>query len=66
MIINALNPYHDLLETLLPGEEICPDCGGKGGSTLVNSYTNAFFKYCSLCEGRGKIDWIQKAMGVQS
>ncbi len=64
MIINQLQPYHDILKSLKLGEEICPDCSGQGGQTEFDFQDHAFFQYCGRCEGRGKLDWIQKVMGI--
>jgi len=33
----------------------CPKCDGMG--CYVNDYENALYG-CKLCEGRGKLDWI--------
>ena len=45
--------------TILPGEEICPICRGIGVKP-----GNSSIDLCYRCKGEGKIDWIQKAMGV--
>lgn len=45
---------------LLPGEEICPVCNGKGENSNPNTH---FGFFCYMCEGSGKLDWVSKAMG---
>ena len=49
---------------LLPGEEICPVCKGKGKGDYDKS-EDFFGFFCFRCNGTGKIDWVQKAMGPQ-
>jgi len=48
---------------LLPGEELCPKCKGKGET--YNHHTNWAVKWqmCDRCWGDGKLDWIEMAMG---
>jgi hypothetical protein len=49
---------------LLPGEEICPACKGEGKGDY-NKTEDFFDFFCFRCNGTGKIDWVQKAMGPQ-
>jgi len=46
---------------LSPGEEVCPRCKGMKGIYLVFPGS---LRRCPLCKGKGKVDWIQKAIGV--
>lgn len=42
------------------GEIICPECKGKGAKNKgVYGYVN-----CQKCQGEGKLDWCQQAVGV--
>jgi len=59
---NHPNPtYNHHIKKILEigeGEELCPICKGSG------IFTKKYSGYiCQKCKGRGKIDWIQKAMG---
>ncbi len=63
MIHSVFNPYKNKEEIeTFPGEEICPNCHGLG---LRNAIFPSFPLRCRVCRGEGKIDWIQKAMGVE-
>ncbi len=67
MIVKKLTRWKGIFNILLlPGEELCPDCDGDCGFTEEDSTGHAYYVYCELCKGQGKIDWIQKSMGVQS
>jgi len=48
---------------LLPGEEICPKCKGKGETYNDHTPWGVKWKPCNKCWGDGKLDWIQMAMG---
>ncbi len=52
-----------------PGEELCYRCKGRGTKPPYYMEKPIFFSpggRCPVCKGEGKLDWIQKAMGVQS
>jgi hypothetical protein len=38
-------------------EDICYVCKGTGKTDQSN------FSYCKKCKGRGRLDWIEKALG---
>jgi len=42
-------------------EEICPEC--KRGYSVIDELDYCF--RCARCRGRGKIDWVDKIMGVR-
>ena len=48
-----------------PGEELCPECKGTGNRRKTEEKSSLHF-FCFRCNGTGKIDWVQKAMGPQS
>ena len=52
-----------MMVELLPGEEICPVCKGTGNNQEEKSHSSFTF-ICLRCRGTGKIDWVQKAMGI--
>jgi len=53
-------------ETILcEGEALCPKCDGAGGKVTLD-HRNWNFITCLKCKGIGKVDWIQKAMGVMN
>lgn len=41
------------------GEKICEMCGGEG--EVIGDYP--YGQTCSECNGKGKVDWVTKAMG---
>ena len=45
-------------------EEICPECKGYGKAIVGANWNGGSHTevsgYCSLCEGEGTIDWIDK------
>ncbi len=43
-------------------EFICPDCNGKGSDRLP-LIESTIVKECEKCGGKGKLDWIEKAVG---
>jgi len=47
------------------GEELCPECNGYG--IEVGSILNIkdHKKICFKCSGHGKVDWIEKAVGIK-
>jgi len=48
------------------GEEICKNCRGSGVKPFPGSLTNTkIVLRCSVCDGNGKIDWIEKVVGVK-
>lgn len=38
------------------GEELCPVCEGEGFFTVG---------WCTKCQGKGKLDWVEKIVGVK-
>lgn len=53
----------------MDGYEICGHCKGKKETINYFKYKDKTFHYyskCSHCYAKGKIDWIQKAMGRRS
>jgi DnaJ-class molecular chaperone len=48
------------------GEEICKNCCGSGIKPFPGSlvYTKVVLR-CSICNGNGKVDWIEKVVGVK-
>jgi len=52
-------------ETLLfNGDTLCPWCKGRGGKFVNVSFKTRKFTVtkCILCQGEGKVDWIQAIM----
>ena len=45
------------------GEIICPECEGRG--TIWNGHIQTATTYCTKCWGKGKLDWIEQAVGVK-
>lgn len=41
------------------GEEICPQCKGRGIGKIIGQWQ----VQCPKCKGEGKVDWISKARG---
>lgn len=41
---------------------VCPRCGG---ATFEFYKDNRYIQRCPLCKGKGKVDWITKAMGYE-
>jgi len=64
MGVEAYNKHLNMFIYILDGEELCPQCGGKGVVPLKQVFKTKRFKslICSRCGGRGKIDWVQKVM----
>jgi len=51
--------YYLHKDTILnEGDEFCPRCKGSG----IQSDPSP--RYCKKCLGKGKLDWIEQAMGV--
>ena len=53
------NNYLQEKITLDEGEDFCPKCEGMGAKTEIGFYP------CHKCLGKGKLDWIEKIMGVK-
>ena len=49
---------YNLLIKIEMYEEICPKCEGKG--VLIKATNNGAHSRCNVCNGLGKIDWIDK------
>lgn len=49
------------------GEELCPECNGKGQIPCINHETKTIKNIlrCHNCQGKGKLDWIEKVVGVK-
>ena len=45
------------------GESICKNCHGHGGFDNSGATKN-LIRRCDVCEGKGFLDWVQKAKGV--
>ena len=52
---------YNLLIKIEMYEEICPKCEGKG--VLIKATNNGAHSRCNVCNGLGKIDWIDKIKG---
>lgn len=55
-----MNAQHELDEEL--GEVICDQCDGKGIKGSPHNPNVA--SICQKCQGRGKLDWCHKVVGV--
>lgn len=53
-----------MIMNLNPGESICPYCEN-GKVTTTNKSIYCFVEDCSFCKGKGKLDWIEKVVGVK-
>lgn len=60
------NKYQNKIIHLEKGEEFCPKCNG-AGETLMKRYDRmSKFLKCRVCNGKGKIDWIERAVRQQT
>ncbi len=48
---------------LLPGEDLCPKCKGKGETYNLHTDWGVKWRTCDRCWGEGKLDWVEMAMG---
>ena len=48
------------------GENFCPNCKGCGLDISIDYYRGFIVLTCSTCLGKGKIDWVEKVVGVNS
>ena len=55
------NAYKKQVINLKEGEEFCRKCNGKGRVPVRDN----IMLTCSLCNGDGKYDWIEKITGKQ-
>lgn len=39
---------------------LCEKCGGMG-AYLVTHDQRTYYKFCYICQGEGKISWVEKA-----
>lgn len=64
MGIEAYNKHLNMFIYIDEGEELCPKCNGKGIVPLKEVFKTKKVRNltCSRCYGKGKIDWVQKAM----
>jgi len=46
------------------GEEYCPKCNGGGLHVDIKTTKWLTYSRCKKCLGKGKLDWIEQAMGV--
>ena len=55
---------HEAIE-ISEGEEVCPDCEGKGMKNVLKDRPAQFSsrRICQKCNGDGKLDWIEMVMG---
>jgi len=63
--IDVLAPYNEWKERFIElssGEELCPECKGKGCSHWGRDFEAKYNMECFRCYGEGKIDWITKLM----
>lgn len=58
-----LNKFKNILISLKKGEEFCPKCDGKGRIKTNRFNQEGKYLKCSKCNGDGKIDWVEKAVG---
>ncbi len=59
MNLSNYNSWTEKTIKLLPGEEICPVCKGKGVKKYFGPNDDWMFP-CKKCKGEGKVDWIQR------
>lgn len=45
------------------GEIPCPECGG--GGVILHNKIEVMDHMCEKCQGTGKLDWCQRAVGVK-
>ena len=57
------NRYLKIIIYLREGEFFCPQCKGRG-MCLSGLYPSKYHLLkCSMCHGKGKLDWIDEIMG---
>lgn len=63
---SCLNTYKNKIIHLQPGEEFCWKCDGLG-EIETTRFDNKIRKLqCSVCLGKGKLDWVEKVTGNNS
>lgn len=58
----AMRSYIDLKE----GEHWCPSCKGKGSHPPQPLGQYEVAAQCKKCNGAGKLDWLERVMGVKT